>query len=58
MMAAFKPWYKIDGLTFREDLREGKPLDASFVERRAQKPDTEPYSILRRFWFLVGILRV
>ena len=29
MMAALKPWYKIDGLTPREDLREGKPLDAS-----------------------------
>ncbi|MBV6627856.1 MAG: ATP-binding protein [Rivularia sp. (in: Bacteria)] len=28
-MAALKPWYKIDGLTPREDLREGKPLDAS-----------------------------
>jgi|GEM_PF-3519950 len=28
-MAAIKPWYKIDGLTPREDLREGKPLDAS-----------------------------
>jgi hypothetical protein len=26
---AIKPWYKIDGLTPREDLREGKPLDAS-----------------------------
>lgn len=26
---ALKPWYKIDGLTPREDLREGKPLDAS-----------------------------
>ena len=28
-MAVLKPWYKIDGLTPREDLREGKPLDAS-----------------------------
>ena len=28
-MATIKPWYKIDGLTPREDLREGKPLDAS-----------------------------
>jgi hypothetical protein len=28
-MAALKPWYKIDGLTPRQDLREGKPLDAS-----------------------------
>lgn len=28
-MANIKPWYKIDGLTPREDLREGKPLDAS-----------------------------
>lgn len=28
-MAALKPWYKIDGLVPREDLREGKPLDAS-----------------------------
>ncbi|MBR8832883.1 MAG: hypothetical protein DSM106950_02265 [Stigonema ocellatum SAG 48.90 = DSM 106950] len=28
-MVALKPWYKIDGLTPREDLREGKPLDAS-----------------------------
>ncbi len=28
-MTALKPWYKIDGLTPREDLREGKPLDAS-----------------------------
>ncbi len=28
-MAALKPWYKIDGLIPREDLREGKPLDAS-----------------------------
>jgi Protein of unknown function (DUF499) len=28
-MAALKPWYKIEGLTPREDLREGKPLDAS-----------------------------
>lgn len=26
---ASKPWYKIDGLTPRADLREGKPLDAS-----------------------------
>lgn len=24
-----KPWYKIEGLTPREDLREGKPLDAA-----------------------------
>ncbi|MFM7364361.1 MAG: ATP-binding protein [Cuspidothrix sp.] len=28
-MATIKPWYKIDGLTPREDLREGKPLDAA-----------------------------
>ena len=28
-MANIKPWYKIDGLTPREDLREGKPLDAA-----------------------------
>ena len=28
-MVALKPWYKIDGLTPRADLREGKPLDAS-----------------------------
>ena len=28
-MTALKPWYKVDGLTPREDLREGKPLDAS-----------------------------
>jgi hypothetical protein len=28
-MAVLKPWYKIDGLTLREDLRERKPLDAS-----------------------------
>ncbi|WP_219724577.1 ATP-binding protein, partial [Fischerella thermalis] len=28
-LMAIKPWYKIDGLTPREDLREGKPLDAS-----------------------------
>ncbi|BAZ27230.1 AAA family ATPase [Kalymmatonema gypsitolerans NIES-4073] len=27
-MAALKPWYKIDGLTPREDLREGKPSAA------------------------------
>jgi hypothetical protein len=26
---ALKPWHKIEGLTPREDLREGKPLDAS-----------------------------
>jgi hypothetical protein len=26
-MAAIKPWYKIDGLTPREDLREGRPLN-------------------------------
>ncbi|HBB33200.1 MAG TPA: AAA family ATPase [Cyanobacteria bacterium UBA8803] len=26
---ALKPWYKIEGLTPREDLRDGKPLDAS-----------------------------
>lgn len=26
---ALKPWYKIEGLTPREDLREGKPLDAA-----------------------------
>ncbi|MGB3268258.1 MAG: DUF499 domain-containing protein [Microcoleus sp.] len=28
-MAGLKPWYKIEGLIPREDLREGKPLDAS-----------------------------
>lgn len=28
-LMAIKPWYKIDGLTPRDDLREGKPLDAS-----------------------------
>ncbi len=28
-MVALKPWYKIDGLTPRADLREGQPLDAS-----------------------------
>jgi hypothetical protein len=28
-MATIKPWYKIDGLTPREDLRDDKPLDAS-----------------------------
>ncbi|MDH6098621.1 DUF499 domain-containing protein [Anabaenopsis sp. FSS-46] len=28
-MANIKPWYKIDGLTPREDLRDGKPLDAA-----------------------------
>lgn len=28
-MATLKPWYKVEGLTPREDLREGKPLDAS-----------------------------
>jgi len=26
---ALKPWYRIDGLTPRADLREGKPLDAA-----------------------------
>jgi predicted AAA+ superfamily ATPase len=26
---ALKPWYRIDGLIPREDLREGKPLDAA-----------------------------
>jgi hypothetical protein len=26
---ALKPWYRIDGLTPREDLREGKPIDSS-----------------------------
>ena len=28
-MATIKPWYKIDGLTPREYLRDYKPLDAS-----------------------------
>lgn len=28
-MVTLKPWYKIDCLTPRQDLREGKPLDAS-----------------------------
>ena len=28
-MAAIKPWYKIDGLTPRQDLRDCKPLDAA-----------------------------
>ncbi|ANV88924.1 ATP-binding protein [Picosynechococcus sp. PCC 7117] len=28
-MATLKPWYRIDGLVPRADLREGKPLDAS-----------------------------
>ena len=28
-MTGLKPWYKIEGLIPREDLREGKPLDAS-----------------------------
>lgn len=28
-MALLKPWYKVEGLTPREDLRDCKPLDAS-----------------------------
>ncbi|GAB4282954.1 MAG: DUF499 domain-containing protein [Oscillatoriaceae cyanobacterium] len=53
---ALKPWYKIEGLTPREDLRAGKPLDASEFavhldqvrDRRAPADYQEPERFFQR----------
>ncbi|ARV59996.1 hypothetical protein BZZ01_16420 [Nostocales cyanobacterium HT-58-2] len=41
-MAALKPWYKLDGLSPREDLREEKPLMFPSSLSTSTKYETKP----------------